>query len=220
MTFHRKRTTAALATAVTLALAGSVAAQGDSIFTDDYENPGAGGACVPDGDYYTPLGYALGHSPTLEQLWVETTGTGIGGSSATVRLEGGQYAAFRFTRQMFPADETVGFNGDTSNVGVGLAGADHRYVAISECAGDLRLADAGSPDPTRQTTCRVFPLEGPFLYVNWGAPRAGFCNLDPAKTYYFNVIFDNPSDGYNASQLCNTVLMRNACGYRMAVAPL
>ena len=42
-------------------------------------------------------------------------------------------------------------------------------------------------------SCRVYPAEGPFLYLNFGAPRSGMCTLDPARRYVFNVVFDDPS---------------------------
>ena len=60
--------------------------------------------------------------------------------------------------------------------------------------------------------------EGPFLYMNFGAPSSdpAICNLDPNKTYYFNVIFDSPYDGYDATAFCSSS-GSNHCGFRMAV---
>ena len=33
------------------------------------------------------------------------------------------------------------------------------------------------------------------MALNFGAPMAGVCNLDPNATYYMNDIFEDPSDG-------------------------
>lgn len=203
--------------------APAAAGSGDDIYRDGYEAPGGGAvpACAPVAPQFPPAGYSQGYSPTLRQLWFETTGEDIGGALAKVRLEGGTFAAMSFTRAMFNPDATIfTFNADTSNVGTGLQGADHRWVTISECPGDLRVADDTSPDPTRRSACRVsIGSEGPFMYVNWGPPIANpaFCNLDPAKTYYFNVVFDNPADGFNAATPCSQNGGLNQCGYRMAV---
>ena len=208
-------------------LAATVAASAgtgvDEIYGDGFEEPGSGQvpACAPQAPQFPPAGYTLGYSPSLQQLWFETTGQDIGGASAKVRLEGGQYAAMSFTRAMFnPGQAVFTFNGDTSNVGIGLQGADLRYIAISECAGDLREPDNGAPETWRHSACRVRAnTEGPFLYLNWGAPmqNPNICDLDPDKTYYFNIVFDDPIDGYNAATPCSANGGLNQCGFRIAV---
>lgn len=206
------------------AVAGSAGAGSlDRIFDDSFEAeaPGQIALCTPDNVQYPPANYIQAYSPTLEQLWLENTGEPIGGASTKVRFEGGTYVAMRFDRAMFPSGADVyTFNGDTSNVGVGLQGADFRFIAISECPGDLRVADNASPYPVLHQGCRVlFGTEGPFLYINWGPPLSNpnFCNLNPAKTYYFNAIFDDPYDGYDATRRCSTNTGTNHCGFRMAV---
>ena len=193
----------------------------DPIFTDGFEDEAPLNAlCVPDGVQYPPAGYTQAYSPTLEQLWLETTGQEIGGASAKVRFEGGTYTSMRFDRAMFNSGaEIYTFNIDTSNVGVGLEGADYRYITISECEGDLREPDNNSEFEVMRMGCRTLVgTEGPFLYLNWGESIANpnFCNLDPAKTYYFSVIFDRPSDGYDPTALCSSS-GSNHCGFRMAV---
>lgn len=203
------------------AVAGSL----DPIFADQFEtaepdpDPPGNALCTPDGLQYPPIGYRQDYSPSLEQLWFETTGEPIGGALAKIRLEGGTYTAMRFTRGMF-GDHTDLFtvNGDTSNVGVGLRGADTRFIAISECAGDLRAPDNTSQYEVLHSRCRLtVGSEGPFMYLNWGPPstNTAICNLDPAKTYYFNVVFDNPNDGYNAARLCSVSGGVNNCGFRI-----
>ena len=111
------------------------------------------------------------------------------------------------------------FNADRSNVGTGASPGDPLYVAISECPGDFRAAVPGSPDPNLNPACRVNPSEGPFMYANFGPPQAGMCNMDPAKTYYFNVIWDHPSDGFDPNVPCNVPLNKIVCAFRMAVLP-
>ena len=224
MGVHVKRfLTVCVATCAAGLAAPTAAGPGDDIYRDDFEEPGSGQvpACAPQAPQFPPAGYTQGYSPTLQQLWAETTGQEIGGASAKVRLEGGTYAAMSFTRAMFnPAQAIFTFNGDTSNVGVGLQGADRRYIAISECAGDFRTADNSAPETWRHSGCRVSAnTEGPFLYLNWGPPtqNPNICDLDPEKTYYFNIVFDDPIDGYNAGTPCSANGGLNQCGFRIAV---
>jgi hypothetical protein len=210
------------AAACAAGLAAPAGAGTDDIYGDGFEEPGSGGvpACTPEPPQYPPAGYTQGYSPTLEQLWLETTGQEIGGALAKVKLEGGYFSAMSFTRDMFNPDSTVvSFFADTSNTGIGLQGADHRYITISECPGDLRSPDDASADPLRHSACRTLIRgEGPFLYLNWGEAmnNPNVCDLDPTKTYYFNVLFDDPIDGYNAATPCSSNGGLNQCGFRMA----
>lgn len=203
------------------AIAGVAAAGSlDPIFADAFESPAPGSVlCTPDNVQYPPAGYIADYSPTLERLWYESTGEPVGGALAKIRLEGGTYTSMRFDRAMFGYHKDLyTVNGDTSNVGTGLRGADTRFVAISECQGDLRGADEASPYELLHSACRVLVgSEGPFMYLNWGAPIANpaICNLDPAKTYYFSVIFDNPYIGYDARRLCSASGGVNQCGFRI-----
>jgi len=168
-----------------------------------------------------PPGYVLGESISLVDLWLRETGTGIGPVLAQMKLRGGTYEAYPFKLADFNWGSTVRFefNGDTSNVGPGAYGAEWRYVTVSECPGDLRVADPSSPDPTLQPGCRRYAGEGPFLLINFGAALndGHTCNLDPSKTYYMNVVLDNPADGFDANVLCNPVLQKNVCAFRAGV---
>ena len=213
------------ASAVAMAMASAAVAESlDPIFADQFETPEpdpppSDALCTPDGFQYPPIGYRQDYSPSLEQLWLDSTGEPVGGALATIRLEGGTYTAMRFTRGMF-GDHTDLFtvNGDTSNVGTGLRGAATSYVAVSECAGDLRVADNASQYESLHARCRLtVGGEGPFMYLNWGRPSTdtAICNLDPAKTYYFNVVFDNPIPAYDASRPCTSSGGLNQCGFRI-----
>jgi hypothetical protein len=121
-----------------------------------------------------------------------------------VKMRGGTWRAFSFTRPDMPGDVTA-WNGDTSNTG-GPPGADARLFNVSECEGDFRPLVPG---------CSGNVGEGPFLYANYtGVPLVaveikkdltifvppeyakGFwfakritatCLLDPAKTHFWNV---------------------------------
>lgn len=193
----------------------------DELFADGFESPEPNVVplCTPDNVMYPPQGYELNSAKTLAELWGPQ---GIGAALVQVKISGGGYAAYRFDSAMFVEGYDVyTFNGDTSNVGGGGAvGATHRYVSISECDGDLRLSDPTSPHSTlKQSGCKAYPAEGPFLYLNFGPPStsSNICNLERGKRYVFNVVFDDPSDGYNADTLCNPDLERNLCAFRMAV---
>ena len=194
----------------------------DPIFRFDFEDVAAGLAlpsCAPVAPEFPPVGYQLANDMALDVLWRSTTGLPIGSALAQVRIASATYQAHPFERAMFPDGDVHAFHGDTSNVGAAAIGASVRYVAISECLGDLRRASPGDVDPTLEPACRVYPSEGPFLYLNWGPARPGMCNLDPARLYVFNVIFDDPVDGYDASVPCNPELAASACGFRMSVLP-
>ena len=187
----------------------------DLVFMDGLESEAPLPAeCASDGPMFPPEGYQRTFPITLLQLWQQTTGgNAISADLATIRLEAGQYSSFRFDRSMLPS-EFYQFKADTSNTGVGLAPATYRFVTISTCPGDLRRAAPASDDPTLQPPCRTSAAEGTFLYINWGEPDARTCNLDSSREYYFNVIFDNPVDGYDATNPCNDN-GQFACGFRV-----
>lgn len=212
------------AAAVLLAIPLALHARPDVIFDFDFEDTRARGAdvvpaCSPEPPEFPPAGYQLANANPLDEIWRSSTDDAIGSGLAQVRLGTGTFHSYPFNRNMFPAGDVHAFQGDTSNVGVGAVGASHRFVAISECLGDLRRAQPNAADPTLQSGCRVYPAEGPFLYVNWGAPRPGMCNLDPARVYVFNVVLDDPADGYDADTLCNPELGRAVCAFRMSILP-
>ncbi len=167
-----------------------------------------------------PAGYRLGESISLQALWLRETGGGISRVPAQIKLQGGTYDTYSFTYADFGyASQYFELNGDTSNIGSGAYGAEFRYVTVTECAGDLRAPVPSSPDPTLHAGCRRYAGEGPFMLLNYGTPMdsASYCNLDPSKTYYMNVIFDDPADGFDATALCNPVLQKNICAFRAAV---
>lgn len=219
MTMFRRR----LALPLCLALAATPALADDAIFDAGLEDEDAfasqSPACSPEAPFFPPTGYALASAQPLDELWRATAYAPVGSALAQVRVASGTYQAHAFDRTMFPAGNVHVFQGDTSNTGPAAVGAAYRYVAISECLGDLRPARPGDPDATLAPACRVYPSEGPFLYLNWGAPRAGMCNLDPAKVYVFNVILDDPADGYDAASACNPERGGSMCGFRMSVLP-
>jgi hypothetical protein len=194
---------------------------GDVIFDaglEDASEPAAlGASCAPEPPHFPPLGYALASASPLDELWRASTGGAIGPALAQVRVASGTFQSHPFDRTMFPPGDVHMFQGDTSNTGPAAVGAAYRYVAISECIGDLRPARPGHPDPTLDPACRVAPSEGPFLYLNWGPPQPGLCNLDPAKVYVFNVILDDPADGFDATSACNPDRTATMCGFRMSV---
>ena len=219
MTMFRRRRALPLC----LVFAAPFAQADDAIFGAGLEDEGGVAsfvsACVPEAPYFPPAGYVLASAQTLDELWRATAFASVGSALAQVRVASGTFQAHPFDRTMFPAGTVHVFQGDTSNTGPAAVGATYRYVAISECLGDLRPARRGDPDATLAPACRVYPSEGPFLYVNWGEPRAGMCNLDPAKVYVFNVILDDPADGYDAASACNPDRGATMCGFRMSVLP-
>ena len=219
MTMFRRR----LPLPLCLVFAASFAHADDPIFSAGLEDEGGvasfGSACSPEPPYFPPAGYMLASAQTLDELWRATAFAPVGSALAQVRVASGTFQAHPFDRTMFPAGTVHVFQGDTSNTGPAAVGAAYRYVAVSECLGDLRPPRPGHPDPTLDPACRVYPSEGPFLYLNWGPPRAGMCNLDPAKVYVFNVILDDPADGYDAASACNPDRGATMCGFRMSVLP-
>ena len=190
----------------------------DLVFVDGFEEPGGVVSCESTGPDFPPTGYERAYATTLQQLWYETTGEPIGGGYAEFHFEGGDYQAHRFDRTMFAGGNLYTFNADLANAGTGRVGADFRYITVSECPGDFRLPENNSAeDPTLRPACRVqVGSEGVFMYINWGAPHPSFCSLDPEKTYYFNVIFDDPTDGFDATVSCNTSTGLNHCGFRVS----
>lgn len=175
-----------------------LAVQNDAIFANGFEDEAAGQpppVCNPP-----PAGYTQRGPFTLSALWAPQP---VGSTLVQIKMGGDQYSAFAFIASDLPAVLNE-FQADTSNVGQGAVGADFRMVVVSECAGDFTPVAA-------QAACDVFANEGAYLYLNFGAPLAFACNLDPSKTYHFNVTF-GPSE-------CNVALSRNVCAYRTAVLP-
>lgn len=190
------------------------------------EPPPTGGNCADTGDgFFSPVGLTAGMSQTFTQLWSTGTspaGQPVGAALTKIEMTGGQYRSFSFNWGMLNGttdDMQLQMNADTSNTG-GRPGADYRYIAISECPNDLRQPNPASPDPLMKPGCRVYATEGPFLYMNFGAPSSdpAICNLDPNKTYYFNVTFDAPFDGFSATQPCNSTRgLSESCGFRVQI---
>ena len=197
-------TTAATAALLVMLVCGGggLRAADDLVFANGFDDEAPGQdpppLCEPEAPLY-PIFDIMGLPLTLRAVFSPNE---IGAQLSQVKLEGGSWEAYRFTRPDLPAD-LVEFNADTSNVGPGAVGADVRYVVIAECAGDFR-------DPV-QSACSAFVNEGAFLYLNFGAPRAGVCNLDPARAYYFNV--------HVGPQPCNSFRFSNTCAFRISVLP-
>ncbi len=175
-------------------------------------------ACTPEPPHFPPAGYSLASALPLDEIWRATTGYAIGSALAQIRVATGTYQSHAFERAMFPDGEVHVVNGDTSNLGPAAVGASVRYIAISHCVGDLRPPVSGG-DPLRGRECRVYANEGPFLYLNFGAARAGMCTLDPAEVYVLNVVLDDPVDGYDPSVPCNAQFPFRMCGFRISVTP-
>lgn len=185
--------------------------------------PPTGSSCagVNDG-YFPPRGLASIGELTFTQLWQIGSGQPVGGALTKIEMAGGQYRSYSFDFSMLNAPTglvQMQMNADTSNTG-GRPGADYRFLAISECPNDLRQSVDGSPDPMLKRGCRVYATEGPFIYLNFGAPIAdpAFCNLDPSKKYYMNVTFDAPFDGFSSTTPCNSTRpLSETCGFRVQV---
>jgi len=178
-----------------------VRAAGDLVFAHGYDDEAPAQApaeCVPEAPLY-PVFDVMGLPLSLRAVFSPNP---IGSALSQVKLEGGSWEAYRFTRRDLPAD-FVEFQADTSNVGSYAVGADSRYVVIGECGGDFR-------NPS-QPACATFVGEGAFLYINFGAPIANVCNLDPARAYFFNVHVGEPP--------CNAFRFSNTCAFRIAVMP-
>ena len=202
---HRaRRPGATFGAAALLCLACGAVAQDafpDPVFDDGYDDVVVQDdpyACVPEAPLYPPYEYQGG--PTeLTDLWAPDP---IGASLVQLRVAGNMWEAYAFRRADLPA-AMVEFNADTSNVGDRAFGADLRVVVISACAGDFR--------PPAQPACGALVGEGSFLYVNFGAPVANVCNLDPARTWYFNV--------HVGPAPCNLARGTNNCAFRIMVLP-
>ncbi|HVF34508.1 MAG TPA: hypothetical protein VND91_04235, partial [Candidatus Saccharimonadia bacterium] len=182
-------------------------------------------AGVNDG-FFPPTGLsALGSPLTFTQLWQVGTspaGQPVGAALTKIEMNGGQYRSFSFNWGMLNGDSgdmQLQMNADTSNTG-GRVGSDYRYLTISECPNDLRPPVVGSPDPLLKPGCRVYANEGPFIYLNFGPPISdpAFCNLDPQKSYYMNVTFDAPFDGFSSTTPCNSTRpLGETCGFRIQI---
>jgi hypothetical protein len=184
------------------------------------------GSCAPANDgFFPPTGLTPGLPVTFTQLWQTNPGPSgpnpVGSALAQVKMSGGQYRALEFRYDMLnTTNEVLTMYADTSNPGSGVAaGATWRFAAISECPGDLRQANDAAGGMLK-SGCRVYISEGPFVYLNFGTPSgdAAVCNLDKNKTYYMNVTFDAPHDGFNPSQPCSDRLnsATDTCGFRMS----
>lgn len=183
------------------------------------------GSCSGTGDgFFPPTGLSAGLGQTFTQLWASGTspsGQPVGAALTKIEMTGGQYRSFSFDYAMLngAGDTQMQMNADTSNTG-GRPGADYRFVAISECPNDLREPNSASSDPLLKPGCRVYATEGPFVYMNFGAPMSdpAICNLDPNKTYYMNVTFDAPFDGFQPTAPCNsTRSAAESCGFRVQI---
>ena len=133
-------------------------------------------------------------------------------------MRSGQYTAIKFT----PHDEagvlrTVEW---TPPRGISLrpAGA---YLTISDAPGDFRRPDASSAEATLSPACRAsrdgsLSMQGRIYYrVGGDASTSRVCTLTPGATYYVNVIFDAPIDGFNAmAALCTSE--KRVCSYGIA----
>lgn len=182
------------------------------------------GNCSPANDgFFPPTGLSPGMQLTFTQLWATNPlpagSQPVGSALAQVKMSGGQYRAFEFRYDMLNStNDVLTMYADTSNPGAGVArGANWRYVAVSECPGDLRMANP-AVGGLLKNGCRVYATEGPFIYLNFGAPSndPAMCNLDKNKTYYMNVTFDAPHDGFNPNQACSDALTSptDTCGFR------
>ena len=201
-----RRKLAAIAAASLMGFVGVTAGESGSdglIFVDGFgeETHAAGGepaVCMPEAPLYPPFENQGG--PTeLTDLWAPDA---IGSALVQVRVAGDMWEAYAFSRADLPSD-LVEFNADTSNVGDRAVGADLRYVVVSACAGDFR--------PPAERACAALVGEGSFLYVNFGAPVANACNLDPARRYHFNVLV--------GAAPCNSARNSNNCAFRIMVLP-
>ncbi len=188
-----------------------VHAQSDGMFVDQFEDPPQQqGPCAPPG-------YSRGIAPlTLHAHWIATSGTAIGAALVPIHIDQGTYLSFRFDRAMFGAFSTLfQINADTSNTG-GVRGADVRYVTVSQCEGGLDTQYA------LPQGCARFANEGPFMYLNFDVPMNNqyVCDLDPTRDYYINFVLEDPSDGWQPGQACNSAFASLRCGFRIQVNPL
>jgi hypothetical protein len=184
------------------------------------------GSCSPANDgFFPPTGLTPGMQLTFTQLWASNPppagSNPVGGALTQVKMAGGQYRAFEFRFDMLnanPGDDILEMYADTSNPGSGVArGATWRFVTVSECPGDLRMANP-AVGGLLKNGCRVYATEGPFIYLNFGPESndPAMCNLDKNKTYYMNVTFDSPHDGFNPNAACSDALTSptDTCGFR------
>lgn len=199
-TFRKAGRSALLAMLAATAGRGARAAD-DPVFANGYDDEAPAEAlaeCVPEAPLY-PVFETRGLPATLRGVFWPNR---IGAALSQVKLDGGTWEAYRFTRADLPS-AFVEFQADTSNVGDYAVGADFRFVVVGECAGDFRAP--------AQAACSAYAGEGAFLYVNFGAPLTYACNLDPARAYYFNV--------HVGGAPCNAARFSNTCAFRIAVLP-
>ncbi len=186
--------------------------------------------CTPLNDGYYPPSTPNQSGPptafieagggTFTALWSPNP---VGAAFARpITLAGGQYEVYSFTRAMLDAPGTTMFaiNVDTANTG-GTRGADVRFITITECPGDLRRGNPSASNPREQPGCRKQVNEGPSFLLNYGPTMDPLysCNLDETKTYYMNVVLDDPSDGFQASASCSAFGGMGDCGFRIQLNP-
>lgn len=210
-----------------LVLANRDAFASDAIFSDSFGDDACDGCtggeepppgCVHDASGLNPPPPDwVGIDSTFTALWAPHP---VGSAAVQIRMKAGQFWSYAFNKAMIdpnPERNVFSMNGDTSNIGPAARGAQFRYVAVSTCPTDFRPGNAASPDPTMQPACRGYAGEGDFMALNFGPPIEGVCNLDPTRTYYLNVIFDDPADGFNALEPCNPIYPGSACAFRVQI---
>jgi hypothetical protein len=178
-----------------------------------------GGAPSCEGDQgglFPPTGFD-NVSNTLASRWAPEP---IGSALVPFTMLAGVDSSYSFTA----AD--LGFGDDPERVyftlhsensapGAPWGQADYRFVTVSRCPRDLRIPVAGDPDPTLDPGCRAYAGEGQVVVLNFGPPIAGACNLDPDRSYWLNVVLEDPSDGLDPAEPRRCTSM--VCGFRMAV---
>lgn len=179
----------------------------DLLFADGFGDDPCDGGCTPGQPVCQPPGprtVETFNGPTVVD-WAGTQSYAslpeVGADQLTqIKLQGGTWRAYSFTRADMPADLTE-LNADTSNPGPGAIGADAWYWSISECEGDF----------APQAGCLGMVGEGPFAYPDFSGLRvSGVCPLDPSKTYFLNV--------HAGPNPCNST-RPGLCGFRVKLLP-
>ncbi|MCU0676283.1 MAG: hypothetical protein MUE69_26270 [Myxococcota bacterium] len=126
------------------------------------------------------------------------------GRSMSGPLSASMYLAIEFTAQE-GAFGPVRFYPSQPIAAVGYSQyrSGTAFVTVSPCPGDFRPHDARSDDVLLRN-CRGSMVEGPLFFGNSPDPAPHFCQLEPGRTYFLNVVFAPPGMLDGVTNTCDS----------------